>query len=155
MSGTAWISCSKSKLKDQNQKDKGWIFPFLHLIMVINITSTERNLWFLKEAVSNYMWLLFHKYLPSVLQITPKAYFVNKSSYQIVKFQLLKENLIIATYFLFEYWGKKNKGNLAQVFYRQFSLFQLFEWTFLPFFFFLTMTNTTATLVQSWILHCG
>lgn len=82
------------------------------------------------------MWLLFHKYLPSVLQITPKAYFVSKSSYQIVKFQLLKENLIIATYFLFEYWGKKNNGDLAQVFYRQLSLFQLFEWTFLPFFFF-------------------
>lgn len=116
LSATAWINCSKSKLKEKNQKDKVWIFPFLHQIMVINITSTEKNLWFLKESLSNYIWLLVHEYFPSVLKITSKAYFVNKNSYQIVKFQLLKETSL--PLILFEYWGKKNKGSLTQEFYK-------------------------------------
>lgn len=50
---------------------------------------------------------LVHEYLPSVLQVTPKDYFMNKNSYPLLKFQVLKEKqLIIVTYFLLDYRKK-------------------------------------------------
>lgn len=80
---------------------------------------------------------------------------MNKNSYHLVKFQLLKGEQLIVHLFplgILEKWQ-----SLKLVFYRQISLFQLFGWIFLlniciDFFLFssFTVTNTIATLAQSW-----